>query len=33
MFTGQIKKIRKAIDKFHDDIKHDVNRQLHELEG
>ena len=32
MYAGQIKKIRKAIEKFHDDIKRDIERDLSKLE-
>ena len=32
MYTGQIKKIRKAIEKFHDDIKRDVERDISKWE-
>ena len=32
MFTGQIKKIRKSIEKFHDDLKNDYEREIVKLE-
>jgi len=32
MYAGQIKKIRKAIEKFHEDIKRDVEREILKLE-
>jgi len=32
MYAGQIKKIRKAIEKFHDDIKRDLERDISKLE-
>ncbi len=32
MYTGQLKKIQKAVDKFHDDIKYEYKHELRELE-
>ena len=32
MYTGQIKKIRKSIEKFHDDIKRDLEKEIVALE-
>lgn len=33
MFTGQLKKIRKAMEKFHADLKFDINQELREIES
>ena len=32
MYNGQLKKVRKVIEKFHEDIQRDVERELQELE-
>lgn len=32
MYTGQIKKATRAIEKFHDDVKREYEHELHELE-
>lgn len=32
MYNGQLKKIRTVIEKFHDDLRHDIEREIQELE-
>jgi hypothetical protein len=32
MYTGQLKKIRTVIEKFHHDVRHDIEREIRELE-
>ena len=32
MYNGQLKKIRTVIEKFHDDLRHDVEREIQELQ-